>query len=110
MIPTADLLRLLDRIIHGDDLRADPDRLRRDDVPIVEHVEVLDAQSFATLARIAAGEAWENDYSGEPVNVPRSFLDERALMLAANFVEGHEHGYHDEARALRRLQNFARTL
>lgn len=60
-IPVHQLVRLLDELIDAELLRSEPHRLsaecghefaRRDS-------RDLSPQSFATLARIAAGEAWE---------------------------------------------------
>ena len=57
MIPFDDLLRLLDRLVNADSLRKDPAQLRRDGFGAF-FLDYDDWQSFATLARIASGEAW----------------------------------------------------
>lgn len=113
MIPTTDLLRLLDHIIGADRLRSEPERIRVADDGFGADYDELDPQSFATLARIAAGEAWEDEWKTDRVSVPRNLLDNLTIYQAARALEneGGDDAPPSEAVAdLRRLSTLVRTL
>lgn len=106
MIPATDLLRLLDRLVSADYLRQHPTHVREEWYLGSFTLDHDDVQSFATIARIAAGEAWEGFPAGGTVEIPRALLSARLLARASN-----ETGIGTPERsALMRLEQFARTV
>ena len=106
MIPATDLLRLLDRLVSADYLRQHPTHVREEWYLGSFTLDHDDVQSFATIARIAAGEAWEGYPAGGTVEVPRNLLDPRMLARAAGATPVGS----PERSIVTRLEQFARTV
>lgn len=85
MIPTTALLDLLHTVIHVDDIRNNPGRIR--DASWLEEFDDFDPRSFATLARIASGEAWEGEFASERIPVPAELLNPQTLRSLAYLAD-----------------------
>jgi len=107
MIPTTDLLRLLNAIIDADGLRAHPGDLTRDGFGTF--CPDLDPQSFATLARIAAGEAWEGEFAPGHVPIPVDLLRPADLWRLYDLATSSEQIGNDAAEKIRRLATYSRS-
>lgn len=107
MIPTTDLLRLLDRLVSADHLRANPTHVREEWYLGSFSLDHDDVQSFATIARIAAGEVWEGFPAGGTVEIPRNLLDRRAFARSAVELAGVDRAQSDR---MTRLEQIARTV
>lgn len=105
MIPTTDLLRLLERLVSADYLREHPTHVREEWYLGSFSLDHDDVQSFATIARIAAGEVWEGFPNDDTVAVPAELLD--APMFAGASLHYSDHP--QRSRRLRRLEQIART-
>lgn len=106
VIPTTDLLRLLERVIRADDLRAHPEQLLGPEY--VDGFENIDAQAFATLARIAAGEAWEHEFP-DTFAIPSALLHPGMMWRLVDYMESTDDFTTADAANFRRLASLIRS-